>query len=356
MDPDDARSGPDRQRPPVEAPPGHGLLAAVLAMLGWLALVGTVVLTVPRFLEPTTYAVVVLAAATPLGLVGGAVAALAFLAAARLRRRGGVAIAAGALALVLTAVHAAWLAPLVLGPPPAGAGDDSITVLSQNLEYGDVGALTDAAQRASADIVVLVDLTPQTAGSLLGSPLAQAYPYRGGLSSRFPSGTVVLSRYPLDAERTLDATGSSRSYRVTSSPIGAFVLAALHPTPPYGDRTGPWRSELDSIGQGLTPRSAGVDPVLAVGDLNATTDHLPFRRLLAVTGLRDAAELTNSGWAPTFPLGGRFTSHGVVVPPVVRIDHALVGPGLTASSLRRLTVAGADHAGLLVRVERAAGG
>ena len=42
------------------------------------------------------------------------------------------------------------------------------------------------------------------------------------------------------------------------------------------------------------------DADLVVGDLNATPDHAPIREL-ADAGWRDAAELANEGWLPTWP-------------------------------------------------------
>lgn len=168
-------------------------------------------------------------------------------------------------------------------------------------------------------------------------------------------GTLVVSRYRLDEVTVLSTDGRSHLQRVPSSPIGPFVFAAAHPNAPYTHGTRTWRRDLDAIGAGVAEVGRAADgAVLVLGDLNATPDHRPFRDLLREAELRDAGELANTGWAPTFPAHGLHTTHGLRLPPVVSIDHVLLGPALTVTSLERVDIAGADHLGLVARVARAA--
>lgn len=72
-------------------------------------------------------------------------------------------------------------------------------------------------------------------------------------------------------------------------------------------------------------------------------EHAPFRRLLADTGVRNAADVAGAGWLPTFPADRWY-------PPLLEIDHVLVSPGIAVSALETLRVAGHAHLGLVAHV------
>ena len=88
---------------------------------------------------------------------------------------------------------------------------------------------------------------------------------------------------------------------------------------------------------------------LIVGDLNATADHEPMRQL-DDAGYRDAGEVSNVGWQPTWPANhvGVFP----LLPPLVRIDHVLIGDRLASLGTRTVDVDGTDHLALLATVAR----
>ena len=91
------------------------------------------------------------------------------------------------------------------------------------------------------------------------------------------------------------------------------------------------------------------DADLVVGDLNATTDHAPMRRL-ADAGFRSATELANEGWQPTWPAHGRTSLLGIPLPHLVQIDHVLLGPSLAAVGTHTLDIPGTDHRALVAEV------
>ncbi|WP_371814240.1 endonuclease/exonuclease/phosphatase family protein [Phycicoccus sp. HDW14] len=161
-----------------------------------------------------------------------------------------------------------------------------------------------------------------------------------------------MSRYPYTSQRVLTEDYDSRLFVLEGTPLGTLALAAVHPPPPYADGSRPWSAHLRTIGDALASQARDQPsvPVLAVGDFNADTPHQPFRRLLGVAGLRDAAEMADTGWAPTFPANGHWTSHGVAPPPFTAIDHVLVGRALTVTAVDRVDISGSDHLGLVARV------
>jgi endonuclease/exonuclease/phosphatase (EEP) superfamily protein YafD len=329
----------------------RGLPRAVGALLtvgGTLALLATVALTVPRLLEPRSYPVAVLAAAAPLGLLTSLLA-LVLLAPLGASTRRWSATVAAALALGLVVLHAGWLAPAFTGPAPAATNQGGVVVMVQNLEYGDVDDLVRVVEERDVDVLVLVDLGPEQHAAVEASALPARFAAGGPVTSA--GGTLVLSRFPLGTARALTEDARSSVRAVDSSPVGPFVLAAVHPAAPYTDGTSAWRRQMASIGRGLAAeaRSAG-GAVVVLGDLNATPDQLPFRDLLRQADLRDAAEMANTGWAPTFPAHGLHTTRGLRLPPVVAIDHVLLGPALTVISIERVDVMGTDHLGLVAQL------
>jgi endonuclease/exonuclease/phosphatase family metal-dependent hydrolase len=82
---------------------------------------------------------------------------------------------------------------------------------------------------------------------------------------------------------------------------------------------------------------------LVVGDFNATWNNRGFRAIIS-TGLTDAAaargESLDMTWSQfTFPL-----------PPLIRIDHVLTGPGVVVTSIHTEPGPGSDHRALLAQV------
>ena len=78
------------------------------------------------------------------------------------------------------------------------------------------------------------------------------------------------------------------------------------------------------------------------GDLNATYDMRPFRRLLD-EGYRDAAEQAGAGLTRSYP--SRPWRR-----PVIGIDHVLVH-NCEATSAQTVAVPGSDHRGLCRRLD-----
>lgn len=141
------------------------VVGTLLEVGGVLALLSTMVLTVPRLLEPRSHPVAVLAAAAPLGLL--AVVLLSPVVASARRRS---AMFAAALALGLVVLHAGWLAPAFTGPARPAADDAEVGVMVQNLEYGDVRDLALVVEQHDVDVLVLLDLA--RTGSRRSSPRA----------------------------------------------------------------------------------------------------------------------------------------------------------------------------------------
>lgn len=282
---------------------------------------------------------------TPYAVVAYAVALVLLLVAARRRPAARV----GALGVVAALVlHGSWLAPLVTGAPAAGgagqaAADERVVVMSSNLLMGraDTAQVVRAAVDADVDLLVLQEVTGRALAGLDSAGLDELLPHRIGfpVTGERPFadtvGTMVFAREPLGEPRPLGTV--LQSWEVE---VDGVVLLAVHPSAPT-DPDG-WVRDHALLREAA--RESDAD--LVVGDLNATLDHAPLRRLVD-DGYRDAVEESNSGWQPTWPANGLFVG---LPGPLVQIDHVLTGPGLRAASARTLPVDGTDHRALLVEV------
>ena len=263
-----------------------------------------------------------------------------------LRRRPALAASAATVALTLGSV----VAPAIRRFPatvPASPGD--LRVLHANLLFGNIRRAPEAAAAVlatGADVLALSELTTHHRDALLALGAAETYPFRYDKPSKLSEGLALWSRFPLsDLRVRLMDIRPGLSVHV-DAPGGPVRLVLAHPDPPTmlrGLRR--WESSLELIGAVV---AGDPTPTVLVADLNASRWHPPFRRLLA-TGLRDAHELAGRGLGTSWPKDSR------LVPSFIRLDHALLGPGLDLVDLRDVVVPGSDHLGFVVTLSRANG-
>ncbi|MDI6910240.1 endonuclease/exonuclease/phosphatase family protein [Nocardioides sp.] len=322
------------------------------AVVFWVAsavlLVPAALLTLARTVEPPAAWWIQLEAFTPFGTVlyAGALLVAAGRLLVRRRWRTPASAALGLVSVAAVAglvLHCWWLAPLVTGvnPPPA-PGAERLTVMTANIAQGDGDPfeLVRLASEAGVRLLVVEEITPADLADMERAGLSDLLPYRTGEPRSGGHGTMVFAATELGrAERT----ATWHDGWVVS--MGDLVVVATHPQAPTEPEL--WRSDhaalLDTVRQ--------HDPDLVLGDFNATDDHAPMRAL-ADAGLRDAAELADEGWQPTWPAGGRWRVLGLVVPPLTRIDHVLVGPRLAAVSVHTAVLPGSDHRAVIAVVAR----
>jgi endonuclease/exonuclease/phosphatase (EEP) superfamily protein YafD len=122
------------------------------------------------------------------------------------------------------------------------------------------------------------------------------------------------------------------------------TVVAVHLAAPWVQPIEYWQQDMARLPSTLheLARDAGAGAVIVAGDLNATFDMMPFRRLLS-DGYRDAAEQARAGLTRSYP-NRRWR------PPLLGIDHVLVH-NCVATSARTVVVRESDHRGLLVTVD-----
>jgi endonuclease/exonuclease/phosphatase family metal-dependent hydrolase len=300
-----------------------------------LLLVPAAALTFARVVEPHVGFWIRLEAFTPLGLVlyGVALVLLATRLLVDRRLRSWVAVVA-LVAVLGVAAHAWWFAPQLTGSnPPAAAGADPLVVMSANIGEGSADAIELVRQASDEDVDLLVvqEIAPADLADMERAGLDDLLPYRAGAAGTEGNGTMLFARTELGAAEPLDTWHDG--WLVT---MGDLTVLGVHPWAPTEPDM--WRDDLEVVQQAV----ADHDPDLVVGDFNATSDHQPMRSL-ADAGYRDAGELANDGWLPTWPSGNAVAVLGVPVPSLVQIDHVLVGPRFAALSMRTLELPDSDH-------------
>lgn len=257
----------------------------------------------------------------------------------RLRRSsdrlwGALGMIAAGLALVVLA------SPVVsnFGGASSAPTGDALRVMSLNAMFGkaDAAQVLARAKADQADAVVLLEATPGLVGELAKVGFDKVYPHRIGTSDTTASGTLIYSRTPITEVargRTIFTSIAGRIGKGATS----WTVVGVHPVAPtFGVRA--WVADAAAVRELVAPLRSSTTVV--VGDFNAVPQHDTMRRLYGL-GFADAVRQTGAGWQMTWPLG-------YPVPPLIDIDHALVGGGVVANAIDFFTVTGTDHRGLTV--------
>ncbi len=214
----------------------------------------------------------------------------------------------------------------------------------------DPDAIVAAVARHEVDVLAVQELTEGLAGRLKEAGVTALLPYDHTEPRPRSAGAGLWSRWPLDPLPPVPGLGHpAPCARVRPAARPPVTVHAVHVVAPLKGRQRDWHEELRRLGQGL--RTA-AGPQVVAGDFNASRDHRPFRDLLAVSGFADCADIAADGSWPglTWPSDRRW------LPPVMRLDHVLVSPGLTAGQVRTVDVPGTDHRGVLAVIDLTATG
>lgn len=244
------------------------------------------------------------------------------------------------------------VAPVILhGSPPAVAADaPRLTVFHANffVENRSPAAGISAVLSTGADVIELSEFNGRDLRLFEAEPQASKYPYRAGEpSSRDANGIILWSKYPL-SDITVERIGIRPGIVATvDTGRATFRIVAIHavaPTQPQGTDT--WSAGLGqaaALGNDPGPRT------VIVGDFNAARWHPALRQLLD-DGWHDAHEWLGHGFSSSWP-----NDQGILPPPFLRLDHALVGTGLAPLSITDVDVPGSDHRGFVVTLAATGG-
>jgi endonuclease/exonuclease/phosphatase (EEP) superfamily protein YafD len=222
-----------------------------------------------------------------------------------------------------------------------------LRVMTANILRGraDAGSLA-ATANASADVLAVQELTPESVERLSTAGLDKTFPYRALDARPGPDGVGMWSRFPITASDRIDdyrlAMVSAR-IKVEGVQVDPAVLVA-HLLPPWPNPINEFRSDMERMQKTLRDlaESVGAGSAIVAGDFNSTPDMREFRHLLR-NGFHDASPQAGAGFNMTYPAGGR-------VPPIIAIDHVLTYQ-CTATSAETTPLPGSDHRGLITTLE-----
>jgi endonuclease/exonuclease/phosphatase (EEP) superfamily protein YafD len=245
--------------------------------------------------------------------------------------------AIGALMVVL--VHWFAIAPArVKHPKPFWAvAAPSIRIATANLprEPEPLGNTLQTLVDSDADVIVMVEFTPEAETLVLSEAIAAKYPFRVFVSRAGSTGAGILSKYAFD-DRQQVGNDDLPAVRV-QTPSGEGVrIVAVHPLAPLATRDAPrWDNDLKEFGRYAANLSID-EPLVFIGDFNGTRWQPPFGHLLAGP-LRDAHESVGKGLSRSWPMNNKF------LPPVARLDHAVYNERLYPLAVEDLNDSSNDH-------------
>ena len=242
----------------------------------------------------------------------------------------------GTVAVAVALAHAAWTIPSVGSASDEIAAGPRISVLTANVAATNPRPeeVALALDRNSADVVVIIELTPRLRAELERSGFLGRYPHRIEDPRDGFFGSGIYSRLPLSKPRPIELAGLP-SVRATAVLGGRSIdVVAVHTMQPLAGVAVLRRQhqELADIARGTT------GPLVLAGDFNATTQHRPFRELLD-TRVRDSHVLRGRGLARTWPVE-------LGVPTFALLDHVLISEELSAQRVEEVHLPGSDHRGV----------
>jgi len=201
-------------------------------------------------------------------------------------------------------------------------------VFTRNQETALLGELVNDFQ---PDIVALAETGRHWAEAL--QYLRDSYPYRLERFRDDNFGIALYSRLPLTHNEILSAPQTNvpsiraRCYWQDEE-ITVFLT---HPLPP--STPGQFVSRNQQLAWLASLVKEESNPVVLVGDLNATETVAAFAKFMQMTGLADSRQ--GFGWQPSWPR--------LFVPALIPIDHALVSDEWRVIDRRLGPDIGSDH-------------
>lgn len=240
------------------------------------------------------------------------------------------------LSVLLLALQTQWFAST---PPPA-AGARPVRIYFDNIwrRNGHADLIRRSVAEARPDILAIAEFSDLQAKD---PSLLAPFPYRAAEAPdcRFENcpRELIASRWPLDPL----AGYQLGSYGVVAArvhaPEGAFRLVVVHLTRPWPFKHA-WAIRYQERQLAKALKGNGAEPVVVVGDFNATLSGAVLKEFGETTGLAPVRQRLGD-WPSMIP-----------APLRVAIENAFAGQGETIVSRRLGRLNGSDHAPIVLEV------
>ena len=157
-----------------------------------------------------------------------------------------------------------------------------VRVMTANLGMGRADPWAAALARESADVLMLHEMTQEAANGQTSAGVDDMFPHRIIEPREMASGIGMWSRYPIVEAGAIGGfarpmlSGRLRLPGVVFDP----TVVAVHFAAPWPQPIGAWRQDIARFPAVLQQLARDGGAVIVAGDLNATLDMLPYRRLL----------------------------------------------------------------------------
>jgi endonuclease/exonuclease/phosphatase (EEP) superfamily protein YafD len=248
--------------------------------------------------------------------------------------------------LLVGLINVWMILPLYLQSPAEARGGETLTVASLNVQAANPerARVLRWVEDSGADIVFLLESSEPWEQAIRSAGSGLSYTIQSSLPEGRRFGITVLAKRDVIADVVTLGQGTDPVVRVGTDLDGRpLALFAAHPPPATSEEGAAQRDVLLELLAVLV--SQEVDPVVVIGDLNATPWSHAFRRLQGDGDLVNSLE--GYGLQPTWPADLPF---GLTIP----IDHMLHTSELTTTERAVGPSLGSDHRPLLVTVARAA--
>lgn len=255
-----------------------------------------------------------------------------------------VGIMHGVLLLVVSIGLFLPMYPYVLGEPLASHKKweremARVSILVSNVELGNEAAgscILDLVRIHKPDVIALIEATPPLYNQLGSIP---GYNYQVNMVEDSHFGVLIYSRFPLaEHQPFFPFEDTLRAYNGAIDLNGTKVrFIVVHPPPPFPSHS--WKANHDTLALIGENARQNQDPLIVVGDLNATPHSYSYREMLADTQLKSAMAESGLGWRRTWNM------HSYIIR--LPIDHMLFQGDLSLNSFQLLPPIGSDHLPLL---------
>jgi endonuclease/exonuclease/phosphatase (EEP) superfamily protein YafD len=248
-------------------------------------------------------------------------------------------VLAGAAVLVVVAQIAFMLPELTAAQPVPGwaAAAPTIRLFDANVydQNPSMAGYATEIKQYRPQLLTMEEAVPPDVTQLKSDGALAGLPYTVLIRRYDPFAFLVASKYPLTGVSVSFLYGQPLIVKMTVQlPSGFQPLWVVHTTGPVPQSFTMWKGQLAEIDRQL--RRRGPADLLLVGDFNATWGNKGLRQILN-------AGMTDGAAARARPFEMTWSQIKPLLPPMVRIDHVLTGPGVAVTTISSNEGPGSDH-------------
>jgi endonuclease/exonuclease/phosphatase (EEP) superfamily protein YafD len=223
-------------------------------------------------------------------------------------------------------------------PVPSWAVDaPSIRLFDANVYYenSSMSGYASEIKQYRPQLLTMEEAVPPLVSELKSDGALAGLPNTVQIERYDPFAFLIACKYPLTDVHVVTLYGRPLIVQTTIQlPSGPEALWLVHAIAPVNGSFSEWKGQLADINRLL--RARGPAGLLLVGDFNATWGSKGFRTILDA-GMEDGAA------ARGHPLEMTWSQIEHPLPPFVRIDHVLTGPGVAVTQISTGSGPGSDH-------------